>query len=140
MKGTASRAFALLGISLVVGVASAGAQGRISVDIPFDFIVAGSVLPAGTYEVSPVFADGVALQIRSHDCKSGVVFLATNVYANREETPRMVFHKYGSRYFLNQLWMDGSGIGHQLPKTRAEMELALQDKDNRPVVLAAQAR
>jgi len=139
MKRTALRAFALLGISLAVGVASLGAQGRMRVDIPFDFTVAKSVLPAGTYEVRPALQGGDAILIRSENGKSGVMFLTTGVYAEREETPKLVFHKYGSRYFLNQLW-DGSSIGHQLSTSRAEAELALQETGKRQVVLAAQNR
>jgi len=139
MKGTAWRAFVLLGISLAMGVASVGAQSRIGVDIPFDFMVAGSLLPAGTYEVRPVLQSSEAILIRSENGKSSVMFLTIGVYAKREETPKLVFHKYGSRYFLNQLW-DGSSIGHQLPKSRAEAELALQENGKRQVVLAAQNR
>jgi len=140
MKRTALKAFALLGISLAVGAAAAGAQDTIRINIPFDFTVGESNLPAGVYEVQRIFGDGVALRIRCEDCKSEASFMTIGVYAKKEVAPRMVFHRYGSRYFLNQLWMGGSSSGRQLLKVRLETELALRETSKQEVVLAAQLR
>jgi hypothetical protein len=140
MKRTALKAFALLSISLAVGTAAARAQDRLEVNIPFNFMIGKSSLPAGVYEVKSVTAGSGAIQVRSSDCKSGVIFLTTGVSASREVAPKMVFLRYGTRYFLNQIWMDGSGDGRQLHKTRFEAELALRENGEQEIVRAAQLR
>jgi len=46
------RSFATLGTLALLAAASAFGQQRIRVDIPFEFHLAGTVLPAGQYEVN----------------------------------------------------------------------------------------
>jgi hypothetical protein len=37
---------------------------------------------------------------------------------------KLVFNLYGKQYFLSQIWVAGEHLGHQLPKTSREKELA----------------
>jgi hypothetical protein len=37
---------------------------------------------------------------------------------------KLVFNRYGDRYFLSQIWMNGATLGHQLPKSSREKEIA----------------
>jgi hypothetical protein len=41
----------------------------------------------------------------------------------RHEPTRLVFHKYGSQYFLRQVWFDGDK-GYTLPETSEERQWA----------------
>jgi hypothetical protein len=37
---------------------------------------------------------------------------------------KLVFSRYGDRYFLSQVFSAGSGVGRQIPKSKLERELA----------------
>jgi hypothetical protein len=42
----------------------------------------------------------------------------------RQEIGKLVFHRYGDRYFLSQVWGTDQSTGSQLQKTAQERELA----------------
>jgi len=48
-----------------------------------------------------------------------------------------VFHRYGQRYFLSQVWMKGDNIGHQVPASSWEVEVAKDFSMDEVVVLVA---
>ena len=52
---------------------------------------------------------------------------------------KLVFHRYGSQYFLAQIWTAGYEQGKELPKSSRESEVA-QDYPVQNVVLAATLR
>ena len=45
--------------------------------------------------------------------------------------PRLVFHRYGSKYFLAEIWA-GGGQGMVLPKTRQEQEYLASAQNAEP--------
>jgi len=49
---------------------------------------------------------------------------------------KLVFHRYGDRYFLNQIWVEGMSAGHQLPVNAREKEVA-KDFSMQEVMLLA---
>ena len=44
----------------------------------------------------------------------------TSVIGKGQENARLIFHRYGNKYFFAQVWVDGEGDGLQAPKPRAE--------------------
>ena len=107
---------ALMAVALVVNVS---AQSKARADVPFDFVVADRVLPAATYDISEVAAHAIAIR----DFKNGNSTMIQFQPADGKEIMRakLVFHKYGNRYFLYQVWsMDGQGI--QLRESKREQE------------------
>ena len=48
----------------------------------------------------------------------------------------LVFHRYGNRYFLYQIWVEGNNRGRELPRTPSEKELA---SNGRPTLVAVLA-
>jgi len=128
---------ALLALGLLLA-ASAQAQTAMKVNVPFDFVVNGQIMPAGEYRVEAVGLAGNALSIRKAD--QGATTLAlSNACASRDtaEKSKLVFHRYGSEYFLAQVWTAGSNTGHQLPRTRAEREIAGNQTTPQFVAIAA---
>ncbi len=89
--------------------------------VPFDFTVGTTTLPAGRYLVSRLDGSAAVIQLRSS--KAGV-FLVTQetTSGNRVDHAAMVFHRYGERYFLRQIWVSGSR-GFAMPESQAEREL-----------------
>ena len=132
-------------LMLVVGLAFAsaavanGQSGRqLSANIPFDFIVADKTLHSGQYQVRKENSDGNVLAISSADSKNSMVRLTSDAGSARDVRTRLVFHRYGSSYFLSQVWFDGNG--RQLSRTKqeraAERELkaiAAYHGDTKPV-------
>jgi hypothetical protein len=64
--------------------------------------------------------------VLGHSCES----------SKTPERSKLVFHRYGDRYFLAQIWVAGYNSGRELPKSRQEVEVA-QDYTLQNVVLVA---
>jgi len=133
--------FALLGLGLLLTTASARAQtGTVSANIPFDFVATGQTLPAGEYTVRSVEMQGMMLSIRDSDQRPTSMVISHRCESlNRSARTKLVFHRYGSRYFLAQIWREGDRSGYELPKSNHESEVA-QDYPFQNVVLAARLR
>ncbi len=97
--------FALVGLGLLLATVSAYAQtGVVKANIPFNFIVDKANLPAGEYVVQSVSSSGKAVMIQSSDRKYTKMLLPnTCVSLKGAEKTKMVFHRYGDRYFLAQI-------------------------------------
>ncbi len=127
-------ALLLMAMALAVNVS---AQSKARADVPFDFVVADKVLPAATYDLFDVAAH--AMEIR--DFKNGHAVLSPFAPADGKQVmhAKLVFHKYGERYFLYQAWNE-DGLGIQLRESRMELEerAAASDQTSAPqeVVIA----
>lgn len=111
----------VVGVALVTAAISANAQShRVNADIPFEFIVGDKTLPAGKYSVRPVNGSGDALNISNYKAETSAVRLTNVIQAKRGKTnARLVFHRYGQRYFLCEVW-SGDQTGRQLLKSKQE--------------------
>jgi hypothetical protein len=127
-------------LSLLLVAASAFAQTtKVQADIPFNFVVNRAAMPAGAYTISTVGLGGT-LAIRGADNK--VIQLVNANYAQSNKPSartKLVFHCYGNRYFLSQIWTEGSDRGRQFSKTAAESEVAM-DFSPHDVILVASLR
>ncbi|MGH9933368.1 MAG: hypothetical protein ACREA9_29640 [Pyrinomonadaceae bacterium] len=109
-------------LALVSAVASANAQSsnRVVASIPFEFVVGGQTMPAGEYVATASTQNG-ALRILSADAKSSAIRLTNSIEPQRNKTnARLVFHRYGERYFLAEVWSGSDSAGCQLLKSRQE--------------------
>jgi hypothetical protein len=120
----------LLILSLLVaggqGIASAQiGDTTIEADITHAFIVGNTTLPAGKYEIRALYdTDPNTFEIRSANGHTAAIFETHSAQANR--TPRkteLVFNKFGDSYFLSQIWLEGSDLGNEVEKTKAEKKL-----------------
>lgn len=95
---------------------------QITASIPFEFNAGNQTLPAGKYAVrvtNPV-SDQRVLQIRSLDGSKNIVLQMYSVNGTTRDEAKLVFHRYGERYFLAQVWTAGDSIGMEAPRSRAE--------------------
>jgi hypothetical protein len=129
---------ALLGLGLLFLGASAYAQTiNLKADVPFNFIVTGTKLPSGQYSVQDM-ANGQALAIRAlANGRAKIVLSSRCESLKRSDRGKLVFHRYGDRYFLAQIWMPGNTSGRELPKTRQEIEVAMDYPQENVVLLAS---
>ena len=96
--------------------------GKLVANIPFAFSAGNQTLPAGEYFVRCVnpASDQTVLQITSRDGRNSVMLHMTSKRRKTSETAQVVFHQYGDRYFLAQVWTAGERDGLEAPKSRAE--------------------
>ncbi|HYG82753.1 MAG TPA: hypothetical protein VD861_20320, partial [Pyrinomonadaceae bacterium] len=86
-------------------VSSAQSSNRqVRADIPFDFVVGERTLPAGNYTVATISTDSAdAVSVRSSDGRRKAIRLTNAVNDNaKTKRARLVFHRYGSTYYLTQ--------------------------------------
>ncbi|MDP8982141.1 MAG: hypothetical protein M3O35_16290 [Acidobacteriota bacterium] len=109
MKTNFGRLLMAIGFSAVLGSSLMVAQPKPTgkADIPFGFYVHNTVLPAGSYTVQETGTSGV-VQIRNNSTGESILTMAPPDRSGRSENSKLVFHKYGERYFLSELWLTGS--------------------------------
>jgi hypothetical protein len=120
-------------LSLVAATAEAQLPGMaIRATIPFDFIVRGRTLPAGSYEIRRVTDESLDLLIRNVDDKHDKAMFGTEpVYMNRIPGKNvLVFNRYGDAYFLSEVETASDQTARELFPSRKERHLQQQMAKN----------
>jgi hypothetical protein len=136
------QALTLVGVlSLLLAAGSAFAQsGQVRANVPFDFVVNKVTLPAGAYSITTEGGGNEILVIRGLENHSVRLANANAVETLKAPTQsKLVFRRYGNRYFLSQVWSVNSDRGMEIPKSSLESEIAL-DSTAQKVILYASAR
>ena len=114
---------ALLGFALMTVLSAAAyAQSgrRMTVHVPFDFVVAGRQMPAGDYSVRRVSKDSEnALFIQSADGRS-VAAVFTNSSRREAERAELSFRQHGESYFLAEVSIPGTAGVREVPPSKSE--------------------
>jgi hypothetical protein len=94
----------------LIGVAGLGMAARgqvpdqILVNIPYEFVVAGKTLPAGTYRVNRLSdADHETLILSSFESRARVMVLSTSVESTQADKPEVSFEQVGGQHFLSKI-------------------------------------
>jgi hypothetical protein len=125
MKRQAFSLVSLLTLLLVAGSAFAQTV-HVRGNIPFNFAVGNKTFPAGTYDIGSIESGtGKILLLQARDSNTSMM-LNSNAAETLEpaDKTKLVFNQYGNRYFLSQIWVNGSTLGRQLPKSSGEKEMA----------------
>ena len=134
----------LLGVlGLLLVAACANAQGvNVKANVPFDFTIGKSSLPAGAYSIqSLATATGSVLAIRGEHAAKNMLASANNAETlNPSPNSRLVFHRYGDQYFLSQIWLQGEKVGRQFRISRREAEMAKSVQTSEDVIVLAALR
>jgi hypothetical protein len=93
-------------------------------NVPFDFNVGDKTLPAGKITVRETSANSGALAISNVDKAQHAIRIAHGVTSsNQNGRGKLVFRKYGNRYYLTQVWIPGyNGLEFQKSKTQRALE------------------
>ena len=121
------QAYTMIALLVLVGSMAVAAQAQTSgrtqliANIPFQFNVGNKTLPAGEYSVREVNPEsGGVLLLRSRDGNANAVFQVESVISKAPESAKLIFHRYGNKYFFVQAWIDGDNTGMQAPRSKAE--------------------
>jgi len=109
---------------------------RITAQVPFGFIANGKAMPAGECAIT-IQGDGPKiLWIRSGNKNLAAIPHATQS-PNTSEKTVLVFHRYGDRYFLATISLEGASRGYEFPVNKLETELLAQKITETDVTLLA---
>jgi hypothetical protein len=114
---------ALLGIAILAATAataSAQAGRRLSVHVPFDFVVNGKQLPAGDYTVRRITKESdTAFVIQSADGRDAAAVI-TNSSGEEPARAELTFRQHGEDYFLASVSIPGTASVREVPRSKSE--------------------
>jgi hypothetical protein len=113
------------------------AQNTEIAEIPFDFHVGQSALPAGTYTVMKASMSGI-LQLRNDDTRDSI-FLAPQGREDAKADPKLSFRCYSGDCYLSAVWMPQTP-GYTFAKTSREKEVAKAGAQPTTMYVALAAR
>jgi len=117
----------VLALALCTSVVSAKAQAKqkLTVAVPFDFEVGETTFAAGEIIVRRISQNRNILLVTTADGDQNQLRLTYPIRADEIQAGgKLVFHRYGNRYFLTEVWVPGKQTGRQL--TMSNGELAIQ--------------
>jgi hypothetical protein len=122
-----TRALVMAGMMALTALACtrvAQAQEPMVVNIPFDFVAGKAQMPAGEYSVKTWGPTSTLILIARNDSAASA-FINTNaaVASEPKTESKLIFNRYGDRYFLSQVWTAGNACGRQLLKSTREKEM-----------------
>jgi hypothetical protein len=135
-------AIAIFVASTFITAGSARAQRtQVNATVPFNFTVGEQSLPAGNYTIGSALTSPEVLTIRNWDKKINMLSHGEPTLDNSEYGNTLVFHKYGDRYFLSDIYSAGASLNIHFPTTKEEKQAKLQAKEarlsvNDPILIA----
>jgi hypothetical protein len=95
---------AFFGLAALAAATRAQAVDQLIVNVPYDFVVAGKTLPAGTYRVNRINDRDInELSISSFENRTGALLISSEVSEAREYKPTLTFQHVGDQYFLSKI-------------------------------------
>jgi hypothetical protein len=118
-------AIALLAIAnfAMAGMSFAQSYG-VKANVPFDFTVANKLLPAGSYTI--IRESTGLIEIRNHDKPVAVLTVVSHDENTSSDGGKLIFHKYGDQYFLSEILSDWATMNVNVPRSKAETRVRLQ--------------
>lgn len=127
----------MLAAVLTIGAQAqtAGAQ-QVVAAVPFEFNVGNTTLPAGKYVITVLnpTSDRRILQVRSKDGRFSAMILTSGVIGKAADDAKLVFHRYGDRYFFAQARMAGDATTLAAVKSRTERAQAVAKSGKKSVI------
>jgi hypothetical protein len=128
----------ILMLAALTGLANAQGTKVIKAEVPFDYVVNGKTMLAGECSIKVEGDAQTILWIASENDRM-VALPNANESTKPSDTTKLVFHRYGDRYFLAGIRPQGESRGYELPVTKLEAELRAHNVVENDVVLLASA-
>jgi hypothetical protein len=129
----------LAGLILVLAAGSLHARSnRMQVTVPFEFVAGGKTLPAGNYIVQFNSDSGTeGTIVLSSDGQRPIMLVVQRPGLAEPKHSQLVFHRYGTSFFLTEVRTEGDTTGRALATSNREKEMAHK---SRPDQIVAEAR
>lgn len=119
-------AIALFGLANLVAASGAFAQdSSAQANVPFAFSVNNTTLPPGQYRIATNSMSSIL--IRNIDQGTAVFSTVAGSEEASYGSCRLVFHKYGERYFLRQVLCPAKALSVDLPATHREKRARMME-------------
>jgi len=117
---------AVLGFAGLGITANAQAIDKVVVTVPFEFVIVGTTLPAGTYHINRLSGDpSKGLVFRNFENHViAIVVLPTDVTSASGEEPQLTFETVGGVHFLNRIQTANDDFDIPVSKTKFTETLA----------------
>src|SRR6266498_1595955 len=117
----------LAGLVLLLAVAPLYAGSilnhEMTVSVPFGFVAGDKFLPAGDYSVQ-VNQDRGTVVLRHEDQSPLMILTIRKESRSVPQRGRLVFQRYGTSFFLAEVWSQANATGQTLTPGAREKELA----------------
>ncbi len=124
----ASKMFAIAVTMLpLLATAQLGQSQKLVTEVPFAFRVGQKTIPAGTVVVERGSTLGATLLVRNFETKTSQFVMPGLDGKKISATSSLVFHKYGDRYFLTGIKIQGSDSEYRIPESKAEAEIQAEN-------------
>ena len=125
MKTLTNTILALSAVA-VLGTTGIYAQTKAVANIPFQFTVATVSMPAGDYSLAALQTASGVLKIQNLATGRCALVMAPGTLSTYKGEPtdagKVIFHRYGDRYFFSEVWSPGGLRGRtQPPKLEQEL-------------------
>ena len=114
--------FVLFAAACLFPVSGVLAQTAAKAEIPFDFICQQKTLPHGSYRITVLNENAIA--VVSNDGRFHEISLVESTDTGHGKGGKLVFHRYGDQYFLSQVQAPAGGVDMQLPTSKSEKQAA----------------
>ncbi len=117
----------LSGLVFVAGAFAAtthaqSSRQQVRVTVPFAFQDGTAHMNPGVYTLA-LQSDHIMVVRGARGSTSALSLVDIGETVKPAAAGKVVFHKYGDRYFLREVWMSGSSTHLECPKTKAEKNL-----------------
>lgn len=122
----------LVGLLTSLAVVSASAQDHAArATVPFGFYVGNTWVPAGTYRMATEVARPYVIAIRNMNTSQEL--LSLTIPGDKQPGPdRLVFKKYGDRYFLHEILCSSSSMNVEFARSKKERLAQTQEANAAP--------
>jgi len=90
-------------LGLGLGARAQGEEDTVLAKVPYDFVVRGQVLPAGTYRVSRINTSSRELEISSYETGASAFLIPTFFDDTQTGHAQFSFEHVGNTYFLSAI-------------------------------------
>ncbi len=137
MKRITAIAILIVGTAVGSVTRASAQQSEVLAKVPFDFVVEGRTLPAGTYRIEP---QGDFLLIDSLDGKAAAFATAIQGDTSADGEAELYFHVVGGERFLRRISSPVAKASVEIPPCRMEKKVAvLRASQDATVVIKAVA-
>jgi hypothetical protein len=131
----------LTGLILLFAVAAPLQAGSIlnhemTVTVGFEFAAGDKLLPAGDYTVQLNPERGTVV-LRGEGQKPLMLLTARKESRSAPQRGKLVFQRYGTSFFLNEVWSQDNSVGQTLAPSAREKEMAREKQPQQMLVLLA---
>ena len=110
---------------------------EMTVTAPFEFAAGDKVLPAGDYTVQ-VNPERGSVVMRGEGHRSQILLTIRKESRSAPQRGKLVFQRYGTSFFLAEIWSQDNATGETLAPSAREKELARNKQPEQ--ILVVQAR